>query len=396
MIKFRDINWNQMALKSCHLASILFAIILFFIFSCEEASYTRPRAPQPSHVEGITAEHFGSVDNQEVIQYTLVNSSGMIVKILNYGGIITSMVVPDRQGQPGDIVLGFDSLSGYLLKNNPYFGALIGRYGNRIAHAQFNLDGKTYKLAANNGANTLHGGLRGFDKVVWKSKSLPGDSAISLRLEYTSRDGEEGFPGNLHAMVVYTLTPDNALKIEYNATTDKATPVNLTNHSYFNLSAGRDSTNLNQTLEIQASSYTQVNEELIPTGNLPLVKSTPMDFTSPKNIGTDIANVKGGYDHNYVLDKKGNELVLAVVAYDSSSGRVMEMFTTEPGVQFYTGNFLDGSLMGKQGKHYCKYAGFCLEAQHFPDSPNQPSFPTTTLRPGEEYHQTTIYKFSTK
>lgn len=389
-------NWNQKALRSFHPGSIFIVTMLCFILSCEDAPISRPPVSQPSQVEGITAEHFGSIDNQEVIRYSLVNNAGMTVKILNYGAIITSIIVPDRNGQKGDVVLGFDSLSGYLQKNNPYFGALVGRYGNRIAHAQFNLDGKTYKLAANNGANTLHGGLRGFDKVVWKAKSLPGDSVISLRLEYTSSDEEEGFPGNLNSIVVYTLTQDNELRIEYSATTDKATPVNLTNHSYFNLSAGRDSTNLNQALEIHAGRYTQVNKELIPTGKLPLVKSTPMDFTVPKKIGTDIGKVKGGYDHNYVLDKKGNELVLAVVAYDSTSGRVMEMFTTEPGVQFYTGNFLDGSLRGKRGKRYCKYAGFCLEAQHFPDSPNQPSFPTTILRPGEEYHQTTIYKFSTK
>ncbi|MFI5154669.1 MAG: aldose epimerase family protein [Chitinophagales bacterium] len=393
---FRINNWNQKAGITCHPGSIAIATMFCFIMSCEDAPISRPTVPEASHVEGITAEHFGSVDNQEVILYTLVNNAGMTVKILNYGATISSIIVPDRDGQSGDVVLGFDSLSGYLQKNNPYFGALVGRYGNRIAHAQFDLDGKTYKLAANNGANTLHGGLRGFDKVVWNAKSLPGDSVISLRLEYTSKDGEEGFPGNLNAIVVYSLTPDNELRIQYKATTDKATPVNLTNHSYFNLSAGRDSTNLNQTLEIHASHFTQVNDDLIPTGKLPLVQSTPMDFTNAKTIGADINKVKGGYDHNYVLDKKGNELAMAVLAYDSSSGRRMEMLTTEPGVQFYTGNFLDGSLRGKQGKRYCRYAGFCLEAQHFPDSPNQPSFPSTILRPDEEYRQTTIYKFSTK
>ena len=396
MNAFKHIIRSHKAMKHYFSIRILFAGFLCFILSCDDVSTTRLPMPQATHLEGISSEHFGTLDAQEVIQYSLENSNGMTVKILNYGGIITSIVVPDRNGQPGDVVLGFDSLSGYLQKNNPYFGALIGRYGNRIAHAQFNLDGKKYQLAANNGSNTLHGGLKGFDKVIWKAKSLPGDSIISLKLDYTSKDGEEGFPGNLKATVIYSLTAENELKIEYSAVTDKATPVNLTNHSYFNLSAGRDSTNLNTSIEIHASRFTQVNDELIPTGKLPPVKSTPMDFTMPKNIGADIGQVKGGYDHNYVLDKKGNELALAVVAYDSSSGRVMEMFTTEPGVQFYTGNFLDGTLSGKKGKHYGRHGGFCLEAQHFPDSPNQPSFPTTILKPGEEYHQTTIYKFSTK
>jgi aldose 1-epimerase len=341
--------------------------------------------------------NFGKFDNQDIIQYTLANSKGMTVKIINYGGIITDIIVPDRNGEKGDVVLGYDSLSGYLQKGNPYFGALVGRYGNRIANAKFVLDGKAYALSANDHGNTLHGGIKGFDKVIWDAKQEDN----SLVLTYDSKDMEEGFPGNLHVQVVYTVTDDNELKIDYTATTDKSTPINLTNHSYFNLSAGKSETIDDHELMINADRYTIVDDNLIPTGKLPEVKGTPMDFTKLKKIGRDLAAVPGaapgGYDHNYVLNKTGDEMGLAARVYDSASGRVMEVSTTQPGVQFYSGNFLDGTLTGtRHGAKYVKHAGFCLETQHFPDSPNQPDFPSSILKPGETYHQATTFKFSTR
>ncbi|MBO9732745.1 MAG: galactose mutarotase [Chitinophaga sp.] len=340
------------------------------------------------------AVHFGQVDGQDVLQYTLKNANGMEVKILNYGGTITDIITADKQGQKGNVVLSYDSLSGYQQKGQPYFGALIGRYANRIANAKFKLDGKEYTLAPNNNGNSLHGGLKGFDKVVWAATQA-GDS--SLQLVYNSKDGEEGYPGNLQATVVYTLTPDNALQITYKATTDKPTPVNLTNHAYFNLSAGKDSTILGHELSLKANQYTPVTDKLIPTGKLEAVKGTPMDFTSPKKIGADIDKVKGGYDHNWVLDKKEGVLETVATLYDPASGRYMEVATTQPGMQFYTGNFLDGKLTNtRNGQKYVQHAALCLETQHFPDSPNQPSFPNVILKPGETFSQTTVYKFSTK
>ncbi|MBC9913083.1 aldose epimerase family protein [Chitinophaga varians] len=345
-------------------------------------------------VTATTAHPYGQTDGQEVLQYTLRNAAGMEVKILNYGGIITDIIAPDKQGQKANVVLSYDSLSGYQQKGQPYFGALIGRYANRIANAKFKLDGKDYTLAPNDHGNTLHGGVKGFDKVIW-SAAQSGDS--SLQLEYTSKDGEEGYPGTMKATVLYTLMPDNALKIHYTATTDKPTPVNLTNHSYFNLSGGKDSTILNQELELKASRYTPVNDKLIPTGQLQPVKGTMMDFTTPKKVGKDIAAVKGGYDHNFVLDKPAGNLETVATLYDPASGRFMEMSTTEPGVQFYSGNFLDGTLADTRGgQKYVQHAGLCLEAQHFPNSPNQSDFPSVILKPGETYQQTTVYKFSTK
>jgi len=343
----------------------------------------------------IAESFFGTFENLPVTKYTLTNPSGMEVSIINYGGTITDIVVPDKGGNKGNVVARFDSLSGYLQKGNPFFGSLVGRYGNRIANAQFSLDGKKYMLAANNDGNSLHGGNKGFDKVVWKAEKNAGDS--SLELTYLSKDGEEGYPGNLSVKVVYTLTGDNAVKIDYTATTDKPTPVNLTNHSYFNLSAGRDSTILGHQIMINADKFTEVNKKLIPTGKLPEVKGGPMDFTVSKEIGRDIGQVDGGYDHNFVLIKEGNELSKAAELYDPGSGRVMEVWTTQPGVQFYTGNFLTGQLVNTPGNvKYNKHAALCLETQHYPDSPNQPAFPTTILKPGETYRQTTIYKFSTK
>lgn len=375
---------------------ILSCGILLFA-ACNNNSGTNARQDKDSVTTSqpsMNTQTLGQIDNNDVTQYTLTNPAGMVVKIINYGGIITNIMVPDKNGNMGDVVLGYDSISGYRQEGNPYFGCLVGRYANRIANARFTLDGKTYTLAANNNGNTLHGGTKGFDKVIWNATAQGNNS---VKLSYDSKDGEEGYPGNLHAEVVYTLTDNNELKIDYTATTDKPTPVNLTNHSYFNLSSGKSPTILDHEITLNADKYTIVNKNLIPTGKHPDVKGTPMDFTSPKKIGKEIASVEGGYDHNYVLNKSGNGLSIAASVYDSVSGRMMEMSTTEPGVQFYSGNFLDGTLKNtKNGITYGKHAGFCLEAQHFPDSPNQPSFPTTILKPGETYRQTTIYKFSTR
>jgi len=292
----------------------------------------------------------------------------------------------------GDVVLGFDSLSGYLQKGNPYFGCLVGRYGNRIAKGKFTIDGQTYQLPLNNNGNTLHGGLKGLDKVVWQATKPAGDS--SLLLTYTSKDGDQGFPGNLKVEVRYTLTDENELKIEYNATTDKATPVNLTNHSYFNLTGDVAHTILDHTLMIAADNYTPVDSTLIPTGEIKTVIGGPFDFTSPKKIGRDIGAVPGGYDHNFVLNKKDSSLQKVAALSDTVSGRLLEVYTTEPGIQFYTGNFLQGTFKARDGKSINKNAALCLETQHFPNSPNEPAFPTTILLPGQTYHTVTVYRLS--
>ncbi len=344
--------------------------------------------------EGIKEKSFGNFDNQPVTEYTLTNSSGMQVSLLNYGGTVTKLIVPDKNGNPGDVVLGFDSFDGYLQKNDPYFGSVVGRYANRIANGKFTLDGKTYTLAGNDHGNSLHGGNKGYDKVIWMAEKL-GDT--SLKLIYQSKDGEEGYPGNLTAQVIYTLGSDNSLKLDYTATTDKATLVNLTSHCYFNLSAGKDSTILNHQLQLNADKYTPVNDKLIPIGKIADVKGTPMDFRSAKPIGKDIQNVKGGFDHNWVLNRTGNNLEKAATVYEPNSGRYMEVFTTEPGIQFYSGNFLDGTLQHtKNARKYAKHGALCLETQHYPDSPNEPSFPNTILKPGEIYRHTTVYRFSIK
>ena len=337
---------------------------------------------------------YGTIGVDSIFQYTLSNKNGMIVKIINYGGTVTDIMAPDKSGKMGNVVLGYDSLAGFLQTGNPYFGCLVGRYANRIANAKFTLDGKEYSLAPNNDGNTLHGGNKGFDKVIWTVKAF-SDSSISL--SYLSKDGEEGYPGNLSADVVYSLGNDNSLKIEYKATTDKPTPVNLTNHCYFNLSAGADSTIIDHDLMLKADKYTPVNVKLIPTGKIDDVKAGPMDFTAAKKIGRDLAQVTGGYDHNWVLNKSGNNLDMIASLYHPASGRYMEVYTTEPGIQFYSGNFLNGTLKNTRGgATYIKHAGLCLETQHFPDSPNQPGFPNTILKPGETYTQTTVYKFSVK
>lgn len=362
------------------------------LFACNNADTTKETAAMTFQ---LTEQPFGTINNETVTQYTLTNPNGMQVRILNYGGTVTNILVPDKNKAMGDVVLGFDSLSGYLQTGNPYFGCLVGRYGNRIAKGKFSIDGQDHQLALNDHGNTLHGGVKGLDKVIWKATKQAGDS--SLLLTYTSKDGDQGFPGNLSVEVVYTLTADNALQISYAATTDKATPVNLTNHCYFNLSGGKENTILNHEVMIQADQYTAVDTLLIPTGQLPAVKGTPFDFTVAKAIGKEINAVKGGYDHNWVLNRKGTGLEKIATAYDAGSGRLMEVFTTEPGLQFYTGNFLDGTLKGTKGNAvYPQHAAFCMETQHFPDGPNQPSFPNTILKPGEKYSSVTRYQFSVK
>ena len=346
-----------------------------------------------SATSGITKAEWGEVDGKKVYLYTLVNNKGTEVKISNYGGIVTSFITEDKFGKRSNIVIGFDSLSGYLQKP-PYFGALIGRSANRIGDATFSLNGASYHLAANNGKNHLHGGLKGFDKVVWED-TVVNDSFPQLTLSYFSKDGEEGYPGNLKVLVQYTLTDDNELKIEYTAETDKATPVNLTNHSYFNLSGDVSNTILDHTLQIDADKYTPVDTTLIPTGELKPVKETAFDFTTPQRIGSRIDSVKGGYDHNWVLNRKDSSSIqLVATLSDPSSGRALEVFTTQPGLQFYTGNFLDGRFTNRDGKPITIHTALCLETQHFPDSPNKPVFPSTILQPGQQYHQITLYKIS--
>ena len=345
---------------------------------------------------------FGKTPDGEAVDlYTLTNKNGAEVQITNYGGSVVSIKVPDREGKLGDVVLGFDSVDGYV-SNTSYLGALIGRYGNRIGHAQFKLDGKTYTLAKNNGENTLHGGTKGFNKMVWTAKEISAKDGQALELTYLSKDGEEGFPGNLHVRVIYTLEDSNALKIDYSATTDKNTVINLTNHSYFNLAGPGSGDILGDILMINADKFTPVDSGLIPTGELRDVAGTPFDFRKPTAIGARInadneqIKLAGGYDHNFVLRRKpGDPISLAARVVDPKTGRVLEVWTNQPGVQFYTGNFLDGSLHGKGGT-YNKHGALCLETQHFPDSPNKPEFPSTELKPGERYHTTTIYKFSTE
>lgn len=372
---------------------------LFFFASCansggngsNSADQTTNTLAQQS---GITQAKIGERDGKEVLEFTLTNRSGMLVKLISYGATVTHIFVPDSRGALGDVVLGFDSYEEYLQDGNPFFGCVVGRYANRIANGRFSLEGKQYQLPTNNNGHTLHGGNRGFDKMVWDASVLPGDTGV--KFSYLSRDGEEGFPGNLQAEVVYSLTNNNELRIEYKATTDKPTPVNLTNHSYFNLSGGQDSTILGHGLMIDADRFTEVDKDLIPTGDLMPVRGTSMDFNTPKSIGTDIETVAGGFDHNWVLNKRGGGLQMAASLYHPSTGRYMEVFTTHPGVQFYSGNFLNGTLKGKGGVRYSKHAGLCLETQHFPDSPNQPSFPPAILRPGETYQHSTVFRFGVK
>jgi aldose 1-epimerase len=349
---------------------------------------------------GIKMSIFGKMpDGQPVHLYTLTNRKGMQVALADYGARIVSIDVPDGHGNLADVVLGFDSFKGYL-GNDPYFGATVGRYANRIAKGTFTLDGVQYKLPINDGPNSLHGGTQGFDKRVWTAKEL-SQSHPAVEFTYLSKNGEEGYPGDLHVAVVYRLEDDNVLRIDYTATTDKDTVINLTNHSYFNLSGQGSGSILNEEAMINASHFTPIDANLIPTGEIHSVGGTPFDFRKLTRIGARInedneqLKFAHGYDDNFVLDRESAGLVLAARVVDPESGRVLECFTTEPGLQFYTGNFLDGSIHGKRGKVYGRRSAFTLETQHFPDSPNHPDFPSTELKPGETYHQTTIFKFST-
>ncbi|HAM73485.1 MAG TPA: galactose-1-epimerase [Verrucomicrobiales bacterium] len=348
----------------------------------------------------IEKTDFGKTADGEAVElYTLVNRNGLKARISTYGAILTELHVPDRNGQLADVVLGFKSLDPYL-KGHPFFGATTGRYANRIAKAQFTLNGKTYKLAANNGPNCLHGGIKGIDKKVWKASEVSGPSGAAVQFTYVSPDGEEGFPGTLSIKVTYTLTHADELRIDYEATTDQETVINLTNHSYFNLGGEGNGDVLGHVLKLNADRYTPVDDTSIPLGEIVPTANTVMDFSRPITIGARWAQLKGtpgGYDHNYVINQHHpGEMALAADVAETATGRRMQIYTTEPGVQLYTGNFLDGTLTGKSGKAYLKNFGFCLETQHFPDSPNKPQFPTTVLKPGQVYRSTTVHRFSTQ
>ncbi len=375
----------------------ILSLLCPFLTSCKKEK------PKPSEegreiIMEVKKEVFGQLpDGTEVEAYVLTNSHGLKAKIMTYGATLISLEVPDRNGQMADVVLGHSRLEGYLKREtNPYFGSTVGRYANRIAKGKFILDGVEYRLATNDGPNHLHGGFKGFDRVIWQAEPIKEERAVGIKFRYLSPDGEEGYPGNLECTVTYRLTEDNELRLDYEATTDKPTPVNLTHHSYFNLAGEGEGNILDHELMINAAYYTPVDRELIPTGEISPVEGTPFDFTIPKKIGEDIDQVSGGYDHNFVL-KEGPEAVrLAARLYEPRSGRLMEILTTEPGLQFYSGNFLDGSIVGKSGRPYARHDGLCLETQHFPDSPNQPNFPPTILRPGEKYTSLTIHRFSVK
>jgi aldose 1-epimerase len=362
------------------------------LYDWDNADFYRQRHEEPSVERSI----FGKMgDGADVELFTLENARGTTAKIITYGATLQGLWVPDRANQLSDVVLGFDDLKGYL-GPHPYFGGTIGRYANRIAKGKFTMDGREYSLAQNDGTHTLHGGREGFNRKLWKGEIVSGVHTASVQFTYVSADGEEGFPGTLKARVVYTLTDKDELKIDYTATTDKATPLNLTKHSYFNL-VGRGDI-LGHVLQLNANQYTPVDATLVPTSEIAAVKGTPLDFTQPTTIGARIGQLvgnSGGYDHNFVLNGEG-ELKLAARVSDPDSGRLMEVWTTEPGVQFYSGNFLDGTIQGKGGVAYQKFAGLCLETQHYPDSVNHPNFLSTILRPGSTYHQETILKFSAR
>jgi aldose 1-epimerase len=384
-------------MRSKILKGVILAVISVFVNDyCGTKCYAM--ASKEKSEMNVKVEPFGkTADGQDVKIVTLTNGK-ITARITNYGGTIVSFDAPDRTGKEADIVLGFDDVQDYGKPSNPFFGAIIGRYGNRIGGGKFTLDGKEYKLGVNDGKNTLHGGVVGFHKKVWNidSAEVKGNKA-ELKLSYLSKDGEEGFPGNLKCMVTYAITADNKLEMKYEATTDKPTVVNMTNHAYWNLAGQGSGDVLGQEVMINADKITAVGEGLIPTGELTDVNGTPFDFTKMATIGSRIKQIDiGGYDHNFVLNGKSGEMKLAAEVYDPASGRFMKIETTEPGIQFYSGNFLDGTLKGKEGKVYNKHGAFCLETQHYPDSPNHPNFPSTVLRPGEKYETVTIHTFSTK
>lgn len=371
----------------------LIIITVLIIISCNNAE----------EIKMIEKKSFGKLDDgSEVTLFILKNKKGMEAKIITYGATVISLTSPDKNGKYEDIVLGYDDLNGYV-NDNAYFGAIVGRYGNRIANGKFSLDGKNYQLTINNNQNHLHGGLNGFNKKNFEFvKNEFDDTGTSITFKYLSKDGEEGYPGNLELFVTYTLTNDNELKIDYSATTDKTTILNPTHHSYFNLTANPNNDILNHELTINADEFTPVNSELIPTGKLEKVDNTPFDFRKSKKIGQDINSDNEqiklglGYDHNFVIKRNNNDVIKIAEVYEPNTGRLMEVFSDQPGVQFYTGNFLNGSLIGKNGIKYNYRTGFCLETQHFPDSPNHSNFPSVFLKPGEKYTQTTIYKFTSK
>ncbi|WP_057937156.1 aldose epimerase family protein [Algoriphagus resistens] len=379
-----------------HFNKILGAAALgILLYSCESKPKEETKVEEPSQ-----ERTFGTTyQNKNVETYEIKNANGMKMKVTNFGARVINLWVPDKDGNPVDVVLGFETLDEYLKSSEKYFGAAIGRYGNRIANGKFTLDGEEYTLPQNNNGQTLHGGPGGMDFVIWDAEKS-GENGLVFT--YTSPDGEEGFPGELKVKMTYTLTDDNEFKITYAAETDKATPVNLTHHSFFNLNGAGNGDVLDHTLQLNASKFTPVNDVLIPTGEVATVKGTPFDFTSATRIGERIAQENeqlkfgGGYDHNWVLDKSGSELTQAAVISSPQTGIEMEVWTTEPAIQFYSGNFLDGTIKGKGGKVYELRSAFCLETQHYPDSPNQPNFPSTVLKPGEKYGQTCIYKFGTK
>ena len=380
-----------------YMKKIYFLLFFPIVISCEII-----KKKENMSLVKIEKEFFGKTsDGIDISRYTLKNSSGMEVSIINYGGIITSWKVKDRDGNYKDIVLGFNDLLDYE-SSSPYFGALIGRYGNRIKEGKFNLDGVEYTLAVNNGENHLHGGLKGFDKVIWDIKEEENESSASLVLSYISKDMEEGYPGNLDVKVTYTLTNEDELKVRYEADTDKKTVVNLTQHSYFNLSANLGKDILDHQITIDADSFLPVDTTLIPTGELRDVERTPFDFRESKRVGDDINELDrqltfgNGYDHCWVLNNQDEGIRFVASAYDPLSGRLLEVFSDQPGIQFYSGNFLDGTLKSKDGGSYVFRSGFCLETQHYPNSPNQKSFPTVILNPGEKYDTETIFRFSTR
>lgn len=376
------------------LALILLACVTAFTGGCRGAK-TDGKATARKAGQVVRSDFGKTQDGKPVELYTLTNKNGLVAKITNYGGILTELHVPDKAGQNGNVVLGFATLDKYVA-GHPFFGATTGRVANRIGKARFTLDGKEYKLAANNGPNTLHGGKVGFDKKLWDAEAIETKNGPSVRLRYVSPDGEEGFPGTLTTTVIYTLTNDDELRIDYKATTNKPTIVNLTNHSYFNLAGDGNGTILDHELMLNADKYTVFDATQIPTGEIKSVEGTPLDFRKPTPIGARIAQVEGGYDHNFVLNGKSGAMKLCARVRDPKSGRVMEIRTTEPGVQLYTANGLDGKITGVSGKAYPKYGAFCLETQHYPDSINHPKFPSVILRPGQTYHTVTVHKFSAK